>query len=99
MASSEIGVVGPTETLFLREPTQGLIRAIGRDQHTGVNPGLWPRYRKTVTTAAQRIEGPFRVRTREGELCCEDGYLAIDSEGWPYPIAKDEFEAIYEPAI
>lgn len=29
--------------------------------------------------------------------CCMSWYLAIDAHGWPYPIAKDEFEAIYKP--
>lgn len=55
-------------------------------------------YRKKVTTEAVRIKGPFSVQTREGVLTCPDGYLAIDSHGWPYPIAADEFEAIYERA-
>jgi hypothetical protein len=34
--------------------------------------------------------------TREGTLTCENGYLAIDSEGYPYPIAEDEFLRIYD---
>lgn len=54
-------------------------------------------YRKKVTTKAMRIEGPFAVKTREGELTCQDGYLAVDAHGYPYPIAKEEFDAIYEP--
>jgi hypothetical protein len=56
------------------------------------------RYRKRHLTAATRIDGPFTVCTQEGELSCPDGWLAIDSRGWPYPIAADEFDAIYEPA-
>lgn len=28
------------------------------------------------------------------DLRCEDGYLAMDSRGYPYPIATDEFESI-----
>jgi hypothetical protein len=55
-------------------------------------------YRKIALTSALRIEGPFEVETREGVLVCEDGYLAIDAHGWPYPIAVSEFEKIYEPA-
>jgi len=27
---------------------------------------------------------------------CEDGYLAIDARGYPYAIAADEFDLIYE---
>jgi hypothetical protein len=55
-------------------------------------------YRKTALTKAVRVDGPFVVESREGKLVCEDGYLAIDAHGWPYPIARDEFEAIYEAA-
>lgn len=56
----------------------------------------WREYRKTRTIFAARIQGPFTVETREGTLTCPDGYLAVDSEGWPYPIARSEFDAIYE---
>lgn len=55
----------------------------------------WPRYRKATLTPAIRVEGPFTVETREGVLRCEDGYLAVDAHGWPYPIALDEFQRIY----
>jgi hypothetical protein len=54
-------------------------------------------YRKRVTTRACRIEGPFVVDTSEGPLRCADGWLALDARGYPYPIAADEFELIYEP--
>ena len=63
-----------------------------------VDSGAWASWRKRVTTKAVRIYGPFTVETREGPLSCPDGYLAVDSQGWPYPIAKDEFETIYGPA-
>lgn len=56
----------------------------------------WPEYRKKTTTRATRIEGEFAVKTSEGTLTCKDGYLAVDSRGWPYPIDREEFEAIYE---
>lgn len=55
-----------------------------------------PRYRKRVLTPLARIHGPFSVETREGTLECPDGYLARDSQGWLYPVAKDEADAIYE---
>lgn len=61
-------------------------------------PETWPRYRKVSLTRALRIEGAFRVVTTESEnepFLCHDGYLAIDSRGYPYAIAKEEFEAIY----
>lgn len=56
----------------------------------------WPEYRKRVTTHAIKIDGPFYVQTSEGVLRCEDGYLAVDARGYPYPIATDEFALIYE---
>ena len=59
-------------------------------------PKPWTKYRKVRLTEAVHIIGPFEVETREGVLSCPDGYLAIDSEGWPYPIAFDEFHKIYE---
>ncbi len=57
------------------------------------------RYRKTAITRAMRIDGPFMVQTSEGSLTCEDGYLAVDARGYPYPIAADEFTLIYEEII
>ncbi len=53
-------------------------------------------YRKTAITRMLRITGPFRVMTSEGPLDCKDGYLAMDARGYPYPIAADEQELIYE---
>ena len=63
-----------------------------------VDSADWPEWRKKVTTRATRIKGPFTVVTNEGLLACKDGYLAVDSRGWPYPIDADEFAAIYEEA-
>lgn len=59
---------------------------------------FWPEYQKIGTTKMMRILQPFRVETREGVMECQDGYLAIDSDGWPYPIAADEQARIYRPA-
>jgi len=56
----------------------------------------WAIYRKTRPVRATRINGPFTVETREGVLGCRDGYVAVDSGGWPYPIDKEEFDRIYE---
>jgi len=53
------------------------------------------KFRKKVLTRAIRINTEFTVETSEGKLSCKDGYLAIDARGYPYPIAKDEFEKIY----
>lgn len=60
------------------------------------DPATWTGYRKKTVTRALRIEGPFTVLTAEGPLTMPDGYLAIDSRGWPYPIDAREFEAIYD---
>jgi hypothetical protein len=59
----------------------------------------WPLYRKTALTHAIRVAGPFTVETSEGPLTCEDGYLAVDARGYPYPIAAGEFELIYELVV
>lgn len=61
---------------------------------------VWAEFRKTATTRAIRIDGPFRVMTSESEnepFYCEDGWLAIDARGYPYAIADDEFIQIYAP--
>lgn len=63
------------------------------------DPDTWPKHRKQSLTRATRIDGPFRVMTTESEnepFYCEDGYLALDARGYPYAIARDEFELIYE---
>lgn len=55
----------------------------------------WIPYRKVVATDMVRMDGPFCVQTREGFITCQDGFLAVDSGGWPYPIAADEHARIY----
>lgn len=62
------------------------------------DPATWPLWRKTALTRALRMDGPFTVETSEGPLSCADGYLAVDARGYPYPIAADEFDLIYEAA-
>lgn len=60
--------------------------------------GEWAEYAKTGTIQAMRMGRPFTVQTREGVVEGEDGdWLATDSGGYPYPIAADEFEAVYDP--
>lgn len=55
-------------------------------------------YRKKVLTSAVRMPADFTVRTSEGWLHCEDGWLCLDARGYPYPVAADEFSLIYEEA-
>ena len=62
------------------------------------DPADWKRFRKTALTPMVRMDGPFTVQTDEGPLTCQDGFLAIDARGFPYPIAADEHAKIYEPA-
>lgn len=58
--------------------------------------GEWKNYRKRVLMRAIRIDGPFSVKTKEGTLSCQDGYLALDSAGWPYTISASDLEQMYE---
>lgn len=59
----------------------------------------WQEFQKVETTKAMRIEGPFRVITIHGgdPQVCEDGYLAVDNQGHPYPIAREVIEAGFRP--
>jgi hypothetical protein len=62
--------------------------------------GAYRRYRKTFAPRAIRIEGTFHCATSEGNIAsCTDGWLAIDSRGFPYPINSAEFDATYDLVI
>ncbi len=53
-------------------------------------------YRKITTTPALRIQGTFHCVTSEGNVAsCTDGWLAIDSRGYPYPVNEYEFALTY----
>ncbi len=52
--------------------------------------------RKITSTFAWRMRSPFEVETLEGTMTCEDGYLAVDVEGNPYPIDAKVFEKTFE---
>ena len=56
----------------------------------------WKTYKKKVLTQAVKMKGSFEVETSEGLMKCSDGYLASDARGYPYPIATEEFEQIYD---
>ena len=56
----------------------------------------WPKYKKKFDPHMLEIDGPFIVETSEGRLYCEEGFVAIDSQGSPYPISKKEHGRIYE---
>lgn len=61
--------------------------------------GEW--YVKKVPTLMVRMDGPFMVETSESPtdtpFVCKDGYLAIDARGYPYAIAANEQEKVYQP--
>ena len=59
------------------------------------DPATWPEFRKPALTRMVRIDGPFVVDMPEGPAPCDDGWLAIDARGYPYPIAADEQSQIY----
>jgi hypothetical protein len=83
---------------IFQKTDEGIIESYDGDTHV-VDQSPWRQYRKRLLTKAARIEGPFRVITSESEnepFLCEDGYLAIDARGYPYAIAREEFELIYE---
>lgn len=54
--------------------------------------GIWT---KTGKTLAVRINGPFATISKHGVLSCQDGYLALDAEGYPYPIDREVFKNGY----
>jgi len=56
---------------------------------------MWGIWTKTGKTLAVRIDGPFACITKEGPLVCRDGYLALDTQGYPYPVSREIFEATY----
>lgn len=55
------------------------------------------KFRQRPLTSAVRVVGAFSCVTADGEtVTCEDGYLAIDAEGYPFPIPRAVFERDYE---
>lgn len=60
------------------------------------NPALWNEYRNAMPVKATRIEGAFNVLTPDGQVHCDDGWLAVDARGFPFPIPSDEFTLTYE---
>jgi hypothetical protein len=52
----------------------------------------WKDYRKLGTTRMVSLIGPFTVITKEGPYTLPPdwiGYLAVDADGYPYPIEAD----------
>lgn len=54
-------------------------------------------FKKKVYTKMARIDGPFTVHTVHlGPVHCEDGWLAVDAHGYPYPIDVSEHDDTYQ---
>ena len=60
--------------------------------------GEFVAYKRKTGILAMRMPGPFKVQTLEGVMTCENGWLALDANGYPYPIADDVFNKTYQPA-
>lgn len=61
----------------------------------------WAEYRKVGTTRMTPITGPCTVVTMEGPYELPDGwtgYLAVDTQGWPYPVDAAVHAESYERA-
>lgn len=71
---------------------------VTRETLASLDVGDWPVFKKTARTRAVRVEGPFSVVTvhQDEPIVCADGWLAVDAQGFPYPLADAEFRAIYE---
>ena len=69
----------------------------GRFTHENIRRLLseFEQYEKRTPVRAVKIEGEFSCDTVHGHRTSRTGYLAIDSEGFPYPIDKVVFNATY----
>lgn len=59
----------------------------------------WILARKVALTPMLPVTGPLLIETQEGEYELPEGwegFVAVDQAGYPYPIAKDEYEKTYE---
>lgn len=45
---------------------------------------------------AVKIKGPFVVKTETEELECDNGYLVLDLDGYPYPMENSLFKKMYQ---
>jgi hypothetical protein len=64
-----------------------------------LKPRQWGLYRKTTETLMTPAKGPLRCITKEGLYDLPagwEGFIALDSEGYPYPVAASVQAARYE---
>jgi hypothetical protein len=62
------------------------------------DPRKFRPYRRKNVVWMMRVDGPFKVKTMHGTVECDDGFVAVDEEGWPYPIAASVHAKSYEAA-
>jgi hypothetical protein len=52
----------------------------------------WKEYYACNPLQMKRMIGPFKVRLKHGAIItCQDGFIAVDLEGNPFPISIKEF--------
>jgi hypothetical protein len=57
-------------------------------------------HRKKTLTPMIMVDGPFSVETQEGKYELPEGwrgFVAVDNEGFPYPISLENYHSSYEP--
>lgn len=72
-----------------------------RYTHNNLPDGDWVQYRKVGTTRMAPVTGPCVVDTKEGEYRLPEGwqgFIALDSDGDPYPVAAEVHARTYERA-
>jgi hypothetical protein len=79
----------PNPRLFTRENLN--------EQSQNQSPGFLP-FRKKQVTWMMRVPTAFKVVTQHGVVECDGGWVAVDEEGWPYPIAVSVQAKAYEAA-
>lgn len=81
MIESQNGQSDPTQPIYTKD---------------SLPAGPFAEYAKVRTTRAIKVTGTFHCLTSEGNIAsCKDGWLAVDSRGYPYPINSAEFEVTY----
>ncbi|RLC76536.1 MAG: hypothetical protein DRJ03_28500 [Chloroflexi bacterium] len=71
---------------------------VRKDNVERLGAGKWRFFRKKVPTRAFQTDFDFFIHTREGAVYgCAGDWIALDSEGNPYPIGDKIFRELYEP--
>lgn len=68
--------------------------------HLPMPVGEMSLHRKTALTPMAPVTGPFICVTQEGEYPLPEGwvgFVAVDREGYPYPVSQAAYLSTYEP--